>query len=269
MDSRTEEVIEYRERIVQNVETLMKYAKQFQKDKEQGQMSLFSTETVEIDKPKLIKPQIDPLVQKNVLLQEVDKIGLSLLYDEFNKFTIIESALCTYKLHEIENHSEDITNGIMLVHINGIEPRFTKYGKKYAKLFVDRNGVRVKMYLFSDNYDEVIRDIYKGRIYLVKFNYESDNGTFVIKKISEASRIHYDKYIKKIIINMDKEKYQNMEYLKRIRNYLFTCKDNDGLDFSFRIKDDEYPMPYKIFLDYNDVEKIYEYECTINVERKV
>ncbi len=263
MDENAIATFKFRKNIVDNLDTLVAYSKKYHKDKNEGQLSLFSSETIEIDRPQFDEKDYSLNDLKEVLDEEIDRVGMALTYDVFNEYALIETVLCTHKLHELDITNEDINNGIMLIEVKNIEYRKTKYGKSYAKLFMSRNGVVKKLYMFSDNFDNDIREVIKGRVHLLKFRFDAANDMFNVKKIQLADKVVVHNYIEKIRVILE-----DINYITRMRNYLYCCKDENGFELICEINGEEYAMPYTINLSSTDINELRKRECNVEIIKR-
>ena len=259
------EKLKFRKSILNSIEDLTKYAKAYKKTAEQGQMSLFSSLEIEIKKPEIQKLDLNESDIYELLEKEEEHIGLNVTYDIFKKHILLENTLCTTTLTNVINNEKSIQDGIMLVYIYDIEMRDTKNGKRYAKLFGSRNGLKHYMYFFSDDIYTDLQNIRTKEVNLVKFRYDNNNDTIVAKKVSSVKYIDISKYIEKIGIEIN-----NIENLTKIRNYIhFYCKDNDGVDLIYKVNGNKYPMDFKVNLQEKDVEQLYDLGCKIKIFKKL
>lgn len=263
MDKAVKDRLAFRKQIVNSLDELVRYSKSYNDNKDSTQLSLFSSNEIEIQKPTLKEVQLNEFEATKLLDQEVEMIGLNLTYDLFSEFFLLEQTLCTHKLQDLDNAIEPINNGIMLVRIDSLEHRTSKNGKYYGKIHISRDGLKLHTYQFGDDYENVFNSLHIGDIYLMKFNYDPDYNMIKATKMQKALDVDPNKYIEKIgieIIDLDR--------MKDIRNYVFCCKNPDGVPAVYKVAGEKYPIQFNISLTDENAYKLHEKGAKLKIFRR-
>lgn len=213
MNDFQKDTFEYRRSISDNIDELVAYGKAFSKKAPLNQLSLFGTDDIEIKRPDITVNRLSQYELIDQSNKEVDIIGLPITYNEFDDYILIEKTLCNSSLQEAFFCTENGKEMTMLVKVVKIEIRKSKSNNKYAKISVERNGVEIKLYLFGNDWQSVLRGIIVNQIHIARIIYNND--LYSIKKIQLCENIPVDKYIKSISLSMRKDA------VSRVNAYVF------------------------------------------------
>jgi len=264
MEQSVRDVLENRQMIVDNVDKLVALSRNKNKFRSTGQLSLFGEETIELDKPSLDKRYLSDLELLDIVRMEEDVLGMSVTYDLYGEYVLIEKTLCNITLSELEQVINDKQNAIFIAKLARIRPMQSKTGNKYLKLYFVRNGLELEMYLFGEYYESNLRNLFKDKIYIVRCNYNSSKQNYIVTKVQDVTTIDPSKYIKSINIRLDK--LQTLQFVKAL---LYTIKSDNGVNVTIELNDSKYPYRNKVWLDAHECNRLINKGCKIELNRSL
>lgn len=263
MNKDQQDIFEFRQSIIDNADKLIQHGNKFKKTQQSGQLSLFGTTDIEITRFDLIKRELTDAELLKLADDETKAIGLPLTYDVFNEFFMIEKTLCNSTAEEVFFSTDKNREDIFLAKVQSIESRNSKSGNKYCKVFLIRNNIEIKTYLFGDDFAKQLPNIKTGSIHIVK---TIRNGDMLsIKKIQTCDSIDASKYIKQVIVDISD---CNLSSITSVRNHLYLVeKESSGMIVRYRNKGTLYDLKIDCKLSNEDCIKLIDYGCKIFIEK--
>jgi len=250
MDDFTRTIFDKRKSIIENTGSLIKYSKKYHKNIDSNQLSLFNTDTIELDKPEFKSVRLNDNELQEMIDLEEESIGLSLSYSKYSKHLLNERLIDITKFEDVVYCTKNNSTMDFIAEVQSIENKVSQYGNSYAKINFKRNGLVLRAYINGKIFKSNIQDIYTNNIYIVRVIFK--NGIYSISKIADASKIDVSNRIKSVKIEIP-----NKNNLFRIRNYIFAkMRSEYGVKYKFNILDTDYEMNEKIFISGDNISKI-------------
>ncbi len=264
MEQRVKEVFESRQAITNNIDELLKYSRAFHKDKEKScaQLSLFGEETIDIVKPELKKRALSDQDIYGLSMKEKEVLGMSITYDPFQEFILIENCLCTSTVFEMSMLTEDKANCVFIALLKEARVMMSKKGNRYYKLLWERDGVEFNAYLDWRSSDKIISECVTGKIHIIRAGYLG--GRYVTSKVTVIDRIDPSKYIKSINIILNRP-----EAVVGVRMQLFINSDNKGVPVTVEYEGAKFPFKDNVSLNADAVNKIISNGCKVQLNRSI
>lgn len=254
-----------RNTISKNVDKLVKYGVKHQKSSSSGQMSLFDSESVEIDKVSLEQYELSQAELINMSEKEAELIGFPLTYDEFSEFILIDKTLCNSTLKEVVSLVNSTDYKVILAKVTKLELKTSKAGNKYYKVHLNRDGIDTFVYLFGRDIPSNLKDIHPGEIHLLRLMMAGD--TISLKKIQSCKSIDVNTYIDNINICLR----DDLRDIDKIRNYVyFKMKYDNGVNLKYIFKDELLiTNETKVIITAENCNHLIDLGCKIIVNRKI
>lgn len=223
------EIFKNRLRIVNNVEKLLQYGREYQANKRIGQMSLFQEDM------SLMRPVLnDVVINSEIALAMADKerevLGLSLTYDKYEDFFIHDKLLSNASMLDVTYNSEPDRTFNVVLEIKDILYKKSRYGNNYSIVVFEKDGLEVKAFMFGNINKKNVFRIYKKGIFIVRLYY--DQETYQIHKIDPISSIDIMRYLSHIEVEIG-----NVNLLPDIRYHYWNFMRQKGpylLKFKWR-----------------------------------
>lgn len=260
MNNHQIDIFEYRQSIIDNAGKLIDYGKKAKKSASTGQLSLFGTDTVEVEKVDIFKSKLSQYELLEIAKKEIDAIGLPITYDEFDEYFLIEKTLCDSTVNDAFFCQDNGKVMTLLANVVKTEVRTSKAGNKYAKIFIDRNGVEIKLYLFGTDWQRTYQSILVNQIHIIRINY--NNELYSIKKIDNCNLIDVNQYIDSIDISIPTNR------VSQVSAYLVKdCVLKGKTKINFIVKDRKYESIWIGYLNSQNCIDLIDLGCKININR--
>lgn len=253
-----------RRTIINNIDLLFKYGKDFNKEVDKRQLSLFGTEEISITKPMLEEYLVSDYELMDLFRKEIELTGMSLTHNPFKRFFLLEKTLCNTN---VEKASKIEYNNSSLIFLAMLEKKVyatNKNGASYYRLSLERNGMSIPAYL-SGIYFQKNNDIQENQIYIVKVIFK--NGFYSVVKMQLADSINVSDYIKEVKIHIEDTEYNTV---RLVRNYVFTkMKEKGSHSLRFHIGDQDYIYAWDIGFDFVNFSTLINMGCNITISKKI
>lgn len=262
MNNEIKSKFEYRQALADNVDALIKYGNNFQKDKKIEQLSLFDSEMIEIKKVDINVKELSDDGLISVAEKELEATGYSFTYDKFSEYTLIEKTLCTSDMRTIVLTPNIDGYWTIIATVDDVIKKTSKAGNTYYTVKLSRHGMKQEVFLFGQEISQNLSSIKKGAIHIVRINIAG--STYAIKKIQPCDSINVQSYVKNVIIELNDN--SNIISLRNIIH--FRMKDDSGVNLIVKYNEnpiDSFDMKCKITDEIcND---IIDCNCKILIER--
>lgn len=262
MNDKQKDLFKYRKSIADNVDKIISYGKSISKSKMTGQLSLFGSETIEIEKVDIIQKDISDREAKEIAEKESDVMGVFLTYNPYSDHILTEKTICDTTLKEAFFCEENGKKMTFLASVSGFEYMVSQYGNQYLKVFLSRDGIVMKTYLtgeyFKKNKHKVIRD----EIFVVRCIY--NDGFYSLVKLEECSKLDVSEYVESISI------IPNLSKIKAIRNYIWMkMRNKSNISLEYIIEDNKFPVDYPIGVTTENCSDLMNNGCQIFINKKI
>jgi len=259
MDNLTKTIFDKRRSIIENIDALIKYSKKYHKNISSNQLSLFSSDTIELDRPELKSIRLDDYELSEMVDLEEESIGMSLSYSKYSKHLLNERLIAITNFEDVVYCVKNNSTMDFIAEVQSIEHKVSQYGNKYAKINFKRNGLTLSAYINGKIFKDNIHRIYTNSIYIVRIVFK--NGIYSISRIANASEIDVSNRIKGVKIEIP-----NKNNLFRIRNYIFAkMRSDNGIEYKFNVLDTNYEMKEKISISGENISKIEKMGGIVNL----
>lgn len=266
LSNEAKEIFEFRNSIVENSEAIIKYGNKFQKSNNSGQMSLFDSESIEIDKIELPKKELNEQELSELADKEYEALGFLFTYNIFDEYIIYEKVLCNSTFKDSILTPEVTGIKTFIAKVDKIEKKISKSNNYYYKVYMSRESPSVYAYLFGTNINKNIHNITPGKIHIVRVNVNDDK--YSIEKIQECDKIDIMNYVDKVEIDISNA----VENLDKIRECLYFNMYKDGkYVFRFVYNGDvvnNIENKQLINITPEIINKLIDYKCKIRILKK-
>lgn len=245
----------YRYSIFENIDELVEYGKQFQKQQNNTQqLSLFDFKET-ISRPNFELKQVNPYL---VLEKESEALGIPISYNIYDEYMLQELYFCNCTLEELETEPSDRS----VTFLAQFKEMTLNYENSIGKGRLIKNKLELKTVLFSKEIEAYYKYINRKDIFLIKGTYSAQYNSIRILKLKPVKDVKFDIKNVKIILDTDNE------FISQIRAYIYAnmYSSRSNTKLIFKIEDSQITANYNINFNSTNYIDLLKYNVKIEIE---